>query len=229
VHRYAIYFAPCRSHPLWNAGCRLLGRDPETGEDLPQPVLAGLAPERLSAITAEPRRYGWHATLKPPFALAPGTDRPALEKALDAFAASRQAFAMPPLMVASLSGFLALLPACPSPALDALAADCVRRFDRFRSPPAPEELARRRSRPLDPVEERNLALWGYPYVMDRFRFHMTLTARLEADERHTVGALLARHLADALAVPLVADAIALFGEPAPGAPFALLRRFPLAG
>jgi len=229
VHRYAIYFAPSRAHPLWEAGCRLLGRDPETGEDLVQPVLPGLPPDRFRAITAEPRRYGWHATLKPPFALVEGADERSLQAAVARFAASRAAFAMPPLVVAPLSGFLALIPAARSADLDSLAADCVRAFDGFRRPPSAEELARRRAGTLDPEEERNLARWGYPYVMDRFRFHMTLTARLEPEERGKAADALARHLADALATPLAADALSLFREPEPGAPFALLRRFPFAG
>lgn len=229
MHRYAVYFAPSRAHPLWAAGCSLLGRDPETGEDVAQPALAGLSPDRLRVITAEPRRYGWHATLKPPFALADGTDERSLDAALTRFAASRGAFAMPPLVVAPLSGFLALVPDTRSPALEALAADCVRAFDHFRRPPSTDEFARRRTSSLDAEEERNLARWGYPYVMERFRFHMTLTARLEAEERAHAATALARHLADTLAAPLAADAVALFGEPEPGAPFALLRRFPFAG
>ena len=41
-----------------------LGRDPESGRDLPQPGIDGIA-----AQVTEPRRYGFHATLKPPMLL----------------------------------------------------------------------------------------------------------------------------------------------------------------
>lgn len=226
MHRYAIYYAPPRSHPLWEAGCRLLGRDPETGEAVGQPALAGVPRERFATVTAGPRRYGWHATLKPPFALAEGEDAAHLEAALARFAAARTPFAMPRLVLASLSGFLALVPEAPSPALDSLAADCVRQFDRFRAPLSAEDRARRLRAPLDAEETANLDRWGYPYVMSRFRFHMTVTSRLEPEERNRLAALLVPELAAALAVPLAADAVALYGEPAPGAPFRLLRRYP---
>lgn len=229
MHRYALYFAPARAHPLWAAGCSLLGRDPETGEDLAQPALAGVSPDRFRTITADPRRYGWHATLKPPFALAEGTDERALHAAIAAFAASRATFPMPPLVLAPLSGFLALVPERGLAALDALAAGCVRGFDRFRRPPSADEIAKRRAAGLDPEEERNLRRWGYPYVLGRFRFHMTLTGRLDPDERVRVADALSPRLADALAAPLHADAVSLYGEPRPGAPFLLLRRFPFGG
>lgn len=229
MHRYAIYFAPERTHPLWTVGCRLLGRDPETGELLAQPALAEVPSDRFAEITAEPRRYGWHATLKPPFALGEGTDESALRASVAAFAQARVGFAMPPLVLAPLSGFLALVPGNRSDPLDTLAADCVRAFDGFRRPPSADEMARRQRVPLDAEEQRNLALWGYPYVMRRFRFHMTLTMRLEPQERDRVAASLGSLLAPALAEPLHAVSLALFGEPEPGAPFRLLHRYPFGG
>jgi putative phosphonate metabolism protein len=229
VRRFAIYFAPPRAHPLWQAGCALLGRDPETGEALRQPPLAGIDPARFAAITADARRYGWHATLKPPFALADGATEEELRVAVAHFARSRPPFPMPPLRLACLSGFLAVVPERPAPALDDLAAAAVRALDPFRRPATPEELLRRRAAGLDAIEERNLERWGYPYVMERFRFHMTLTARLEDAEREAVAASVALHLAPALAAPLVADAVALYVEPAPGAPFRLSERFALGG
>jgi putative phosphonate metabolism protein len=229
MHRYAIYFAPSRAHPLWQAGCALLGRDPETDEAIGQPILPDVSPERFSAITDEARRYGWHATLKPPFSLADGTDAEQLAAALARFCASRAPFPMPPLMLADLKGFLAVVPQAPSEALTALAADCVRDFDGFRRPASEAELAKRRRGGLDPVEEANLTTWGYPYVMERFRFHMTLTMRLADEERARVAAALAPLLSDALAAPLTADGLALYGEPSPGAPFRLLGRYAFGG
>lgn len=226
MHRYAIYYAPPRAHPLWQVGCALLGRDPETGEAMGQPGLADVLPERFDAITSEARRYGWHATLKPPFALADGADVGMLETALARFCAPRAPFPMPQLMLADLKGFLAVVAQEPSEALASLAAGCVSTFDAFRRPASEAELAKRRRGGLDPVEEANLASWGYPYVMDRFRFHMTLTMRLEAGERTAVATALAPLLREALAAPPAADGVALYGEPSPGAPFLLLRRYP---
>ena len=225
MHRYAVYFAPASTHPLWHAGCSLLGRDPEANRPIPQPTVAGITTARLAEVTAGPARYGWHGTLKPPFALADGTDAAELDAALGDLARVTRGFAMPPLALACLSGFIAVVPAAPSPDLDGLAATCVRRFDRFRRPPDPAELARRRHAGLTPEEERNLAEWGYPYVMDRFRFHMTITGRLDTQAQHATRDALAPHLAAALAEPLRADGIALYAEPAAGEPFILLRRY----
>jgi putative phosphonate metabolism protein len=229
MHRNALYFAPPRDHPLWRAGCTLLGRDPETDEPLPQPRLDGITAERFAAITEDPRRYGWHATLKPPFPLADGTDAAMLEAALARFAASRAPFPMPPLGVADLKGFLAVVPRAHSAELTSFAAACVSTFDTFRRPPSEAELARRRRGGLDAAEEANLAAWGYPYVMDRFQFHMTLTSRLAEEERRVVASALSPLLAGALAVPLVAAEVSLYAEPSAGAPFRLVRRYPFGG
>lgn len=226
AHRYAIYWAPPREHPLWQAGCAWLGRDPETGETFAPPCLDGLEGVRHAAITAEPARYGWHATLKPPFRLAAGETEASLDAAMARFAAARSAFPAPPLAVSVVSGFLAVTPVAPSPTLDALAADCVAAFDPFRAPPEPAEIARRRRAGLSARQESLLARWGYPYVMEEFRFHLTLTARLPVEEAERLRRALALRLAAALDAPVMIDAIALYAEPAPGAPFRLLRRHP---
>jgi putative phosphonate metabolism protein len=228
AHRYAIYWAPPRDHPLWHAGCAWLGRDPETGETFAPPLLDGLDRARHAAITAEPARYAWHATLKPPFRLAAGETEASLDTAMSRFAATRSAFPAPTLAVSVLSGFLAVTPAEPSPMLDALAAECVAAFDPFRAPPEAAERARRRAAGLSARQESLLARWGYPYVMEEFRFHLTLTTRLPAEEAERMRRALGLHLADALSAPVMIDAIALYAEPAPAAPFTLLRRYPLA-
>jgi putative phosphonate metabolism protein len=225
AHRYAIYWAPPRAHALWCDGCAWLGRDPETGERMAPPLPEGLTPERHAALTAEPARYGWHGTLKPPFRLAQGESEAGLDAAIRAFAAAQAPFEVPRLTVRPLSGFLAVVPAERSAALDALAAACVLSFDPFRAPPAPCEVARRQRAGLSPAQEANLARWGYPYVMEEFRFHLTLTGRLPVDEVGPLGKLLAAHFAGALAGPVRFDEVALYVELAPGAAFILRRRY----
>lgn len=229
AHRYAIYWAPPRDHPLWHAGCAWLGRDPETGETFPPPLLDGLDRARHAAITADPARYAWHATLKPPFRLAAGETEASLDAAIGRFAATRSAFPAPTLAVNVLSGFLAVTPVAPSPMLDALAAECVAAFDPFRAPPDRGELARRRRAGLSARQESLLARWGYPYVMEEFRFHLTLTARLPVEEAERLRRGLGRRLAAALSEPVAIDAIALYAERAPGTPFILLRRYAFGG
>jgi putative phosphonate metabolism protein len=225
--RYALYWAPPADSALARIGGAWLGREGATGFEGPRPPVPGFDVARLDALTAEPRRYGLHATLKPPFALAEGSDLAMLRRTLREFAASRAAVTLPSLHVALLGRFIALTPSAPSPALEALAADCVVRFDRFRAPPTPAELARRKAAGLDPIEEAHLERWGYPYVLDRFRFHVTLTSPLEPGEAERLMAPLVRLFEPVTRVPVAIADIALFQEPAPGARFGLVERFAL--
>jgi putative phosphonate metabolism protein len=227
--RYALYWAPPPDHPLAALGAAWLGRDAAGGVPAPRSVLPGLDPALLAGITAAPRRYGLHATLKPPFALAEGLDAAMLCDAVARLAAGAPAVAMPPLRVDRLGSFLALVPSRPCPGLDALAFACVTELDRFRRPPEAAELARRRAAVLDPAEEANLRRWGYPYVLDCFRFHVSLTGPLEPGLGSRLWPILEMLFAPALAVPLALDAVCLFVEPAPGAPLAVARRFALSG
>jgi putative phosphonate metabolism protein len=224
--RSAVYFAPAAGSALEAFGCRWLGRALD-GASLAQPDLPDIDPARLFAITRSPRHYGFHGTLKAPFARAAGMSPAALDEAADAFARGRAPFEVQ-LQVGALDGFIALVPAAAAPALDALAADCVEAFDRFRAPLDEAELARRRAAGLTPRQDRNLLRYGYPYVLDDFRFHMTLTERLQTPERDRVLALLAERAAPVCAKPLMIDAIALFEQPSREAPFTLRRRFAFA-
>lgn len=226
--RYAVYFAPDPAGALAAAGRSWLGRDAETGVFLMPPAGLGPGAAAWPALTAEPRRYGFHATLKPPFRLAEGRTADGLHAAVAALAAATPRFDLPGLQVAALDGFLALTETAPCAALDALAGACVADLDGFRAPPTEAELARRRKAALEPRHEAHLARWGYPYVFDCFRFHMTLTGRI-GDERRREA--LRRHLADhfaaALADPVAVDALCLFVEPEPGAPMVVAARLPL--
>ena len=221
--RYALYFAPAATHPLWAAGCRWLGRDPESG------VADGGGSHRT-----DPRRYGFHATLKPPFALREGAGRSPLFAALSHFVDERAPFAMPPLAVATLGDFIALRPidrdaTAPGQPLRELADDCIRLFDEFRRPASAEETARRLTPTLDDQQRANVARWGYPHVFGHWRFHMTLTDGVADDGlRSELLADATRHFAAALAEPLRCDGVALFVEDAPGAELRLLRRFDFA-
>ncbi len=224
--RLAIYFAPSPDHVLHRLGSAWLGRDAATGAPAAQPPVAGLDAAQLAAITASPRRYGLHATLAPPFALADGADPAGLAAALAALAARLAPAELVPRL-GLIEGFCALLPAAPVPAVSALAAACVELADGFRARPGPAELARRRAAGLTPRQEALLQRWGYPYVHEEFRFHMTLSERLPEAACPPVLAALERHFAPALGRPVQLDALALFVEPEPGAPFVQQARFPL--
>jgi putative phosphonate metabolism protein len=222
--RCAIYFAPAPGSDLEAFGCAWLGRGLDGG-DLPQPLVAGIAPARLKEITRSPRHYGFHGTLKAPFALADGTSPDTLDAACEAFARAHAAFEVT-LRPGSLGGFLALLPVERSPALDQLAADCVLAFEPHRAALSDGEIARRRAADLTARQDAQLVRYGYPYVLDDFRFHMTLTERLPAPEHDDVLAILRERAASVCAKPLTIDAISVFEQPDRDAPFTLRRRHP---
>ena len=182
---------------------------------------------RRAEITAEPRRYGFHATLKAPFRLAAGATVAALDAAAAALAAGQAGFALR-LRVAEVGRFVALVPEGDAGAVAALAAACVTGLDGFRAPPSAEELARRRAAGLDARGEAHLARWGYPYVLDRFRFHMTLTGALGEDRRARWRRRWRRRGAAAGGRRWRSAAICRFSEGADGR-FRLVRRFPLGG
>jgi putative phosphonate metabolism protein len=219
--RYAIYYAPAPGSALDALGRNWLGRDAVTGAAVEQPDVPD-----IHEITAEARHYGFHATLKPPFALAPGRSEAMLMVALAEFAASRRKLVAPPLKLAPISRFLALVPSASAPELHQLADLCVARFDKFRAPPDEAELAKRRASGLTPAQDALLQRWGYPYVFEEFRFHMTLTRRLSAAEQARIEPVLAPLVAPAIAGPLLIDALSLFAQADRSSPFRLVRRFP---
>ncbi|MEM8791909.1 MAG: DUF1045 domain-containing protein [Pseudomonadota bacterium] len=226
--RYAVYFAPERGSPLALFGAAWLGWDADAGCEVAHPPIPpGVPKTPVAEITATPRKYGFHGTLKPPFRLADSTTRAGLETAIAALAARKPAFEIPALRLARLGWFLALVPGEASAALADLAFDCVRMLDRFRAPLSAAELARRRAAHLTPREEELLARWGYPYVDDAFRFHLTLSGALVPDRLAKAEAALAPLVAPLCAAPLPVREICLFGEASDGH-FHILRRFPLA-
>ena len=69
--------------------------------------------------------------------------------------------------------------------------------------------------------------YGYPYVEEEFRFHMTLTDRLTDADRPRVEAVLREWLAPVLEQSYDLDRIVLFHETERGEPFRRLNDFPL--
>lgn len=227
--RYAIYFVPAQDSILWRFGRTWLGRCGDRDEPVAQPIVAGIDPALLREITEAPRLYGWHATLKPPFALAANRSADELAAAVRDFARVRAPIRGMALRLESLGDFLALTPTQPSPVLHDLAAACVKAFDPFRAPAREDELARRRAAGLTPRQEALLARWGYPHVMDEFRFHMTLTGPLSPALRRSVAEALDVQLEPVLRVPLEIDQLALCRQEGAGKAFEILSRYPLQG
>lgn len=223
--RYAIYLIP--DAPLADFGAGWLGWDIETGSAVPHPAIPGL-PQPLARLTAKARAYGFHATIKPPFRLAAETTPDSLAEAVAALAAACAAPVCDGLDLSHIDGFLALTPRGDTTALDAMAARVVADLDLFRAPAAPEEIARRRAAGLTPEQDAHLLRWGYPYVMDQFRCHFTLTGRVSDPEAVSIRAVLDPILGPLLPQPFRADSLCLVGEQAGGG-FRLLHRYALSG
>jgi putative phosphonate metabolism protein len=231
--RYAIYFAPAPDSPFWQFGSAWLGRDAALDTPLPRPKLEGDASAdwdgaALETLTGSPRNYGFHATLKPPFRLAEGQAVEGLIQAAESFARAQHSFDCSSVGVAALGRFIAFRMIAPCQAMADLAAACVRTFEPFRAPLNAAELAKRHAADLTPRQTTLTAEWGYPYVFEEFRFHMTLTGAIADDTARERLAASLRVMAEAEGACGVmrADAIAVYEQPAPGAPFRLLRRIP---
>jgi hypothetical protein len=112
--RYAIYYAPAPASDLDRFGPELLGYDAFTGEDLPFPQGAITIAPDWRELTSDPRKYGFHATLKAPFWLAQGNSETELFAACAAFAATPRAIPTIKPVVGSISGFIAVIPSEPS-------------------------------------------------------------------------------------------------------------------
>ncbi len=224
-HRYAIYVTPAPDSALADFGAHWLGWDSATGQPVTQPGVAGLD---LPAITAAPHPYGFHGTVKPPFRLADDTTPDALLADLAALCIQLAPVTLSGLELARLGGFFALVSVGDSAALADMASKVVQALDTYRAPPTAPEIEKRRAARLNPQQEAHLQRWGYPYVMDQFRYHMTLTGRLDADTRETVQAALATRIADIALTPFAIDALTLLGQDDAGR-FHQIARLPLTG
>lgn len=221
MKRFAIYYAP-RDGAFADAAAGWLGWDAREGRATQQPKLDGLAD-----LTTEPRRYGFHGTIKPPFRLAEGTRAADLCDAAQALAASLPRVTMTGLAMVGLEGFLALVPQGDPTGLRAMAAAVVQGLDRFRAPLTAAEIARRRPESLTPRQRDLLDAYGYPYVLEQFQFHLTLSGRLDDAQAASLLPVAARHFDGLLPEPFAIEDLCLFGEDQDSR-FHLLHRYPLS-
>lgn len=226
AYRYALYLAP--PAPWREAGNAWLGRCPETG--LAIAPGAGADP-RQADWTSDPRHYGLHATLKPPFCLKAGTGAQDLDLAVRALAARTQPFDAP-LQCRALRGFLAWCLADDAQAharMQALAGDAVRSLDPWRAPPSAAELERRRKAPLAPEHEAMLQRWGYPYVFEQFVFHITLSNKLQGQALEDAARQVRAMSATLLRAPMPVNSVSLYVQPRAQAPFLVARHYGFDG
>jgi putative phosphonate metabolism protein len=226
--RYAIYFVPAADSALYRFGSTFLGYDCYAGNDLGWPEDAGLDARAWAELTREPRRYGFHATLKAPFRLRSGSGEEDLTTELSRFAALPRTPGVIEPVIRPLGRFIAVVPVVANAAVDRLAGDCVAAFDRFRRPLASAERLRRLDAGLSPRQIANLDQWGYPYVFDEFQFHLTLTGPLDLGRYAQIAALLqARFEQEEARSPVPITRLALVRQDAPSSWFHVVRQVEL--
>lgn len=211
--RYAVYFCPAADSALGALGHAWLGAE----------TVPGMAPERWRALTGNVRRYGWHATLCAPFALADAWSYDALRSEVAAIARDTQVIELP-LHLDRLGGFLALRPSGSEDSVKALSERCVRRLNTLRAP-ATDEAWQRRAPQLDEAECALFRQFGYPYVLDRYRFHLTVAAPASEAEEQAIREWFAPRLATLVFARV--DALTLCREAAPGHAFEQIERLPV--
>jgi putative phosphonate metabolism protein len=227
--RFAVYYAPAATDLLWDRAAVWLGRDPQSSVTYDGPV-AGMDRTRLLNLTQSAGRYGFHATLKPPMALAPGQTEEGLRIAMAAVAAELAPVRLGRLTIANLDGFLALVPAeADNAQLQDLAASVVEAFEPFRAPLNPRDRAARAAHGLTPRQEELLDAYGYPYVFDEFRFHMTLTDRLSEADRADMLQAAQTWFGPVLDQEVMLDRLSLFHERENKLPFNRIADFALGG
>ncbi|MBV2184403.1 MAG: DUF1045 domain-containing protein [Rhizobium sp.] len=227
--RYALYFTPPADAPLTRSAALWLGRDAFSGETIAVRDTGPFAAEAFAALTEDPRRYGFHATIKAPFELASDRSEAELIARFEAFCATRPAFEIPSVVVGQLGPFFALIPAEPHPPLQDFAAAAVEAFEPFRATLSDADIARRKPERLSEAQRANLLRWGYPYVMDEFRFHMTLSGPVEPERADAMRELASARFAAFTDKPLPISGLALFVERERGTPFTVHTWQPLTG
>ncbi|MEM8664419.1 MAG: DUF1045 domain-containing protein, partial [Pseudomonadota bacterium] len=160
-----------------------------------------------------------------PFRLAEGADEATLAAAFDAFCDVADVPA-PRLSIDRLGPFFALVARDHPPLMD-LATKAVRHFEELRAPLTPADRARRNPDALDERGRELLNTYGYPHVMERFTFHMTLSGKVADSDAASVRTAAEDHFSGVIGEPqrLV---LAIFRERESGSPFEVMRLTPSA-
>lgn len=220
--RYAVFYtAP--PGIFADFGATWLGWDLARGTAVEHPSIEGVD---VAKITETPRKYGLHGTIKPPFRLACRVTEQDLQTALEALCENLAPVRLETLELVALGRFLALCPVGDIGPLNKCAARVVEALDKFRAPLTDEEIDRRRNASLTPAQDRNLRLWGYPHVMDTFRFHITLTGKLDKGLLPDLKSTLDPILEPILPRPFIIDSLTLVGQ-RPDGMFEEINRYAL--
>ncbi len=226
--RVAIFYAPGSQTALWEFGGNWLGWDVQHAKSVTHPDINGL-PEPIETLVATPQKYGFHGTLKAPFRLHSDQTIDGLKAAMKVFCDQRQPFTIGKMKVATLGRFVAIIQENPSEMFAEFASEIVTHFDEFRAPLSDEDIAKRRNKSKLTARQDELMLkWGYPYIFEEFKFHLTLTGKLSEQNAQIVCDRLSDHLKPILDAPVEAVDLCLYGEREDGR-FEIIERFPFSG
>ena len=230
--RYAIYVTLPQDSTLYHKASQWFSYDAYQGDsptieyDL-QEELRPLLP--YSDYNSKASQYGFHGTLKAPFRLKNGIKYKSLQKMMKHFCRLTSVFHCVGLEVKQIDNFLALVPKQDCKKIIQLSKDSVQTFDVFRAALTSDEIDKRQPNKLSDNQRLMLKQWGYPYVLDEFRFHMTLTDRLTQPQIDTCKPLLEEYFKECLRQPLRIGQLSLCYQSSEYSSFVILDSFPLHG
>lgn len=224
--RYAIYYTLPKENELYQKVSSWLGHDvygtkeKQNSFEFPEALVPFRQYNNKASV------YGFHATLKAPFRLAEGLSRHQLEYSLEKFCTLRKPFECGKMSIVEIGNFLAFSHQSYCQKMELLAQDCVKTFEDFRAPLNNAEIARRKPESLTKKQKQLLNLWGYPYVMEEFKFHMTLTNKIYDGNLQACHAALNDYFSPYLSQSFVVDRVYLYHQPSPTEKFYIINSFP---
>ncbi|MFT4728400.1 MAG: 2'-5' RNA ligase [Granulosicoccus sp.] len=227
TERYAIYFSPGADSELGQFGQTVLCRS-ATCERKANASSTFSDQARWLQITEKPTHYGFHATLKAPFDLKRSHTVDSLTAAISEFATSQSPIELTSLFPRELGGFMALTLDNEIESLSSFALNCVGSFESFRKTLSDVDIQRRKLHGLSNRQESLLLQYGYPYVADEFRFHLTLSDRLSEHDQDYRSWVISEYNRLVVKTPVL-DQIAIFTQTDRRTPFLQLAKFNLSG
>jgi hypothetical protein len=226
-NRYAIFFAPNPGSSLDLLGKNWLGRCAETNTPVKHTAVPSLNSSEIHELTKNPRHYGLHGTIVPPFVLQDKFSRADLVDHVKIFAQSQLPFAFDQFTLKEIGLFLALVPEDQG-MMATLAETCLREFHGFRKQPPQKELERRKAAKLTFVQQQLLQKWWYPYVLEEFKFHITLTGSIKnKKKRATVMQALSKLMDKICHEKQPVEDLCIFHQSDTKSPFTIIERIPL--
>ena len=227
ANRYAIYFAPSETSKIGQFGRLLLKRTAKKMVD--EGMLTDLPKELHRKIIKTPQHYGFHGTLKAPFELHPDYNLYHLDTTLIKFCSSFPDFSIKSLKLQIIAEFIALVPNGEVERLYQLHRKLTEEFNYLCGPLSDFDRDRFLARGLTNGQKKYLCRYGYPFILDSFKFHLTLTSSLTENEQTTCLELLDNMIVDFKDERLSVDRVCLFKQETRKSPFFMVKEYNLQG